>query len=77
LRLLEKHSLKQLTRAVGQGLRSNAPESWTEVMGSQRLTGAFLDRLTHRVHILEANGESFRLQDSVRRCKKQPAEKKS
>jgi hypothetical protein len=25
------------------------------------------DRLTHRVHILEANGESFRLRDSKRR----------
>lgn len=57
---------------------TNLPfESWTEVMGSQRLTGALLDRLTHRVHILEANGESFRLQDSVRRCKRQPADKKS
>jgi len=43
---------------------TNLPfESWTEVMGSQRLTGALLDRLAHRVHILEANGESFRLQD--------------
>lgn len=39
---------------------TNLPfESWTEVLGSQRLTGALLDRLTHRVHILEANGESF------------------
>ena len=47
---------------------TNLPfEQWTEVMGSQRLTGALLDRLTHRVHILEANGESYRLQDSKRR----------
>jgi len=29
------------------------------------LTGAILDRLTHRVHILEANGESYRLRDST------------
>ena len=36
-------------------------------MGSERLTGALLDRLTHRVHILEANGQSYRLQDSKRR----------
>jgi DNA replication protein DnaC len=57
---------------------TNLPfESWTEVMGSQRLTGALLDRLTHRVHILEANGESFRLNDSMRRQKRQQAEKKS
>jgi DNA replication protein DnaC len=57
---------------------TNLPfESWTEVMGSQRLTGALLDRLTHRVHILEANGESFRLKDSMRRQKRHQAEKKS
>jgi hypothetical protein len=32
---------------------TNLPfENWTEVMGSERLTGALLDRLTHRVHIL-------------------------
>jgi len=56
---------------------TNLPfESWTEVMGSQRLTGALLDRLTHRVHILEANGESFRLQDSLRRRQQHQSKKK-
>jgi hypothetical protein len=30
-------------------------------MRTERLTGALLDRLTHHVHILEMNGESFRL----------------
>lgn len=49
---------------------SNLPfEAWTEVLGSERLTGALLDRLTHRVHILEANGESYRLRDAKRRLK--------
>jgi len=42
-------------------------ESWVEVFGSERLTGALLDRLTHRVHILEANGPSYRLRESKRR----------
>ena len=37
---------------------------WTEVFGSERLTGALLDRLTHHVHILEMNGESYRLKHS-------------
>ena len=37
---------------------------WTEVFGSERLTGAMLDRLTHHVHILEMNGESYRLRRS-------------
>ena len=38
---------------------SNLPfHEWTEVLGSERLTGALLDRLTHHVHILEMNGEA-------------------
>jgi DNA replication protein DnaC len=47
---------------------TNLPfEAWTEVLGNERLTGALLDRLTHRVHIIEANGESYRLRDSKER----------
>ena len=46
---------------------SNLPfDEWTSVFGSERLTGALLDRLTHHVHILEMNGESFRLATSKR-----------
>jgi DNA replication protein DnaC len=42
-------------------LTSNLPfNEWTEVPGSERLTGALRDRLTHHVHILEMNGDSFR-----------------
>jgi IstB-like ATP binding protein len=37
------------------------------VFGSERLTGALLDRLTHHVHILEMNGDSYRLKQSRRR----------
>ena len=44
---------------------SNLPfDEWTEIFGSERLTGALLDRLTHHVHILEMNGESYRLNQS-------------
>ena len=44
---------------------SNLPfAEWTEILGSERLTGALLDRLTHHVHILEMNGDSFRLKQS-------------
>ncbi|HUT92686.1 MAG TPA: ATP-binding protein [Thermoguttaceae bacterium] len=32
--------------------------------GRSSLTGALLDRLTHRIHILEANGEGHRLRES-------------
>lgn len=46
-------------------ITSNLPfDEWTSVFGSERLTGALLDRLTHHVHILEMNGESFRLATS-------------
>ena len=46
---------------------SNLPfDEWTEVFGSERLTGALLDRLTHHVDILEMNGDSFRLKHSSR-----------
>ncbi len=47
---------------------TNLPfEQWSEVLGSERLTGATLDRLTHRCHIIECNGESYRLKDAKRR----------
>jgi len=58
-RAYERHSLI---------VTSNLPfEQWVEVFGNERLTGALLDRLTHRVHILEANGESYRLKEAKRR----------
>jgi DNA replication protein DnaC len=44
---------------------SNLPfNEWTEILGTERLTGALLDRLTHHVHILEMNGSSYRLKES-------------
>ena len=51
-------------------ITTNLPfDLWTEVLGSQRLTGAVLDRLTHRCHILEASGESYRLKSARKRLK--------
>lgn len=47
---------------------TNLPfEQWTEVLDNERLTGAALDRLTHRCHIIETGGESYRLRDARRR----------
>jgi len=49
---------------------SNLPfDEWTSAFGSERLTGALLDRLTHHVQILEMNGESYRLSQSRKRRK--------
>lgn len=40
---------------------------WTQVFGDERLTVALLDRLTHRAHILEFVGESYRFRERQRR----------
>ena len=40
---------------------------WPQVFGSEQLTGALLDRLTHHAHILTMNGESFRFRESMSR----------
>jgi len=46
-------------------ITSNLPfDEWTETFGTERLTGALLDRLTHHVTILEMNGDSYRLGQS-------------
>ena len=52
---------------------TNLPfEQWTEVLDNERLTGATLDRLTHRCHIVETGGESYRLKDA--RLRRRPRE---
>ncbi len=58
---------------------SNLPfDEWTPTRrGTERLTGAMLDRLTHHVHILEMNGESYRLAHSKKRQADQPAAARS
>ena len=38
---------------------------WNTVMGEEHLTAALLDRLTHRAHILEFLGESFRFRQRL------------
>jgi DNA replication protein DnaC len=49
---------------------SNLPfEEWTEVFGSERLTGALLDRITHRCHIIEAHDDSYRLEQAKKRVR--------
>ena len=59
------------TSAAPPSSPSNLPfDEWTSVFGSERLTGALLDRLTHHVHILEMNGDSYRLKQSKRRSRR-------
>ena len=43
---------------------------WKQVFGDERLTGALLDRLTHHVHVIEMQGDSYRLKDNLKARKK-------
>jgi DNA replication protein DnaC len=48
-------------------LTSNLPFSeWTQIFQGERMTAALLDRLTHRCHIFEMNGESYRFRESMK-----------
>ena len=42
---------------------------WKEIFGDDALTGALLDRLTHRCHIIEMNGDSYRFKENLKRRK--------
>ena len=44
-------------------------KDWSSVFVSQNLTSALLDRLLHRCHVLEVNGESYRFKESLRQKK--------
>ncbi len=57
----------QASGPVPDRTTSNLPfDEWTRVFGSERLTGALLDRLT----LLEMNGESYRLAHPKRRARR-------
>ena len=51
----QNSSSRSSVRDAGEGQSWPPPnlrfDEWTEVFGSERLTGALLDSLTHRVHI--------------------------
>ena len=44
---------------------------WGQVFQGERMTAALLDRLTHRCHIFEMNGESYRFRESMKSKKGQ------
>ncbi|MGZ3354949.1 MAG: IS21-like element helper ATPase IstB [Isosphaeraceae bacterium] len=48
-------------------ITSNLPfGEWGQVFQGERMTAALLDRLTHRCHIFEMNGESYRFRESMK-----------
>jgi len=57
-------------REIHQNERVPVQGSWTEILGSERLTGATLDLLTHRCKIIETRGEGYRLHDAKARTRR-------
>jgi DNA replication protein DnaC len=51
-------------------ITSNLPFSdWGQIFQGERMTAALLDRFTHRCHIFEMNGESYRFRESSKQAK--------
>jgi DNA replication protein DnaC len=47
---------------------------WNQIFQGERMTAALLDRLTHRCHIFEMNGESYRFRESMKSKKTRKAD---
>ena len=55
-------------------ITSNLPfGDWGQIFQGERMTAALLDRLTHRCHIFEMNGESYRFRESMKAKKAKTA----
>ena len=73
--MLSKTGTKLLFELILQRYKRGLPlitsnllfDEWTKTLGSERLTGPLLDRLTHHVSILEMNGESYCLANNTAR----------
>jgi DNA replication protein DnaC len=46
---------------------------WGSIFQGERMTAALLDRFTHRCHIFEINGESYRFRESAKTAKERKA----
>ena len=57
-------------------ITSNLPfGEWGSIFQGERMTAALLDRFTHRCHIFELNGESFRFKESSKQAKEKKTTK--
>jgi DNA replication protein DnaC len=57
-------------------ITSNLPfGEWGQVFQGERMTAALLDRLTHKCHIFEMNGESYRFRESMKTKKDRETKK--
>lgn len=75
---ISKHAADLLFQALSERhercsviLNTNLPfGEWGQVFQTERLAVALLDRITHNAHVLEMNGESYRLKSARRRPKR-------
>jgi len=59
-------------------ITSNLPfGEWGSVFQGERMTAALLDRFTHRCHIFEMNGESYRFRESSKQAKEKKTAKET
>jgi DNA replication protein DnaC len=57
-------------------ITSNLPfGEWGQIFQGERMTAALLDRFTHRCHIFEMNGESYRFRESSKQAKEKKGAK--
>jgi IstB-like ATP binding protein len=72
---MRQHAQLRLPSDCGMA-QSVGSDIWTETtaLRAERLTGALLDRLTHHVHILQMNGDSYRLNHSKSRSRRASSE---
>ena len=51
-------------------ITTNLPfAKWTQVFRDKTMTAALVDRLTHRGHVIEFVGESFRFKQRTKKAK--------
>ncbi len=60
------HLINHLYERSSIILTSNkSPEQWTELIGDEGITTAILDRLLHRVEVINLNNDSYRMKHRV------------
>jgi len=59
--LAERHERKSVIITSNMGFGD-----WTQIFGDPNLTGALLDRITHKAHIINCTWESYRLKETLK-----------
>lgn len=59
--LAERHEKKSVIITTNMGFGD-----WTQIFGDPNLTGALLDRITHKAHVINCNWESYRLKETLK-----------